>query len=180
MTAPSAPRRPGADALARIGHPVPPAHSADASPHAFPDGGTWRTEIPSVEGAEALAVVLKESARLDVPVHRISQGSGVWMLRDEEITEMVESCAERDIELCLFTGPRGTWDIGGSTRTDSGGGGLRARGHDALAGCVEDAVRATELGVMCCSSPTRACCGPCTGSAPPGCSPPAPPSSCPR
>ncbi|NEB79549.1 hypothetical protein G3I40_30670, partial [Streptomyces sp. SID14478] len=29
------------------------------------------------------------------------------------------------------------------------GAGLRARGHDAVAGCVEDAVRATELGVTC-------------------------------
>ncbi|MGP3982368.1 hypothetical protein [Streptomyces sp. KR80] len=149
MTAPSPPRRPGADALARIGHPFPDTDPADASPHTFPDGGTWRTEIPSVEGPEALAIVLKESSRLDVPVHRISQGSGIWMLTDAEITEMVESCAERDIELCLFTGPRGTWDIGASTRTDSGGAGLRARGHDALAGCVEDALRASELGVRC-------------------------------
>lgn len=79
-----------------------------------------------MEGPEALGVVLKESARLDVPVHRISQGSGIWMLTDAEITEMVEGCAERDIELCLFTGPRGTWDTGASVRTDSGGAGLRA------------------------------------------------------
>ncbi|MBT2365600.1 hypothetical protein J7E88_09775 [Streptomyces sp. ISL-10] len=149
MTAPSPPRRPGGEALARIGHPVPAVDPADASPHAFPDGGTWRTEIPSVEGPEALAVVLKESARLEVPVHRISQGSGVWMLTDDEITGMVESCTERSIELCLFTGPRGTWDIGAGTRTESGGAGLRARGHDALAGCVEDALRAAGLGVRC-------------------------------
>ncbi|MGW0562453.1 hypothetical protein ACWDZ4_17985 [Streptomyces sp. NPDC003016] len=149
MTAPSAPRRPGADALARIGHATPDDNPADSSPHAFPDGGTWRTEVPSVEGPEALAVVLKESSRLDVPVHRVSQGSGIWMLTDADITEMVESCAERDIELCLFTGPRGTWDTGAATRTDSGGAGLRARGHDALAGCVEDALRASALGVRC-------------------------------
>ncbi|WP_228975917.1 hypothetical protein [Streptomyces sp. DH12] len=149
MTPPPAPRRPGADALDRIGHPSPGPDPADASPHAFPDGGTWRTEIPSVEGPEALAVILKESARLDVPVHRVSQGSGVWMLTDAEITDMVDSCASRDVELCLFTGPRGTWDIGAGTRTDSGGAGLRARGHDALAGCVEDALRATALGVRC-------------------------------
>ncbi|MFG3506725.1 hypothetical protein ACGF5F_14560 [Streptomyces sp. NPDC047821] len=149
MTAPSVPRRPGAGALAAIGHPSPAADPADTSPHTFPDGGTWRTEIPSVEGPEALAAVLEESARLGVPVHRVSQGSGVWMLTDSEITAMVESCAERDIELCLFTGPRGTWDIGAGTRTDAGGAGPRARGHDALAGCVEDACRATALGVRC-------------------------------
>jgi hypothetical protein len=149
VTTASGARRPGESALAALGLAAPADNPADSSPHAFPDGGTWRTEIPSVEGPEALAVVLKESSRLDVPVHRISQGSGVWMLTDAEITEMVEACAEREIELCLFTGPRGTWDIGGSTRTDSGGAGLRARGHDALAGCVEDALRATELGVTC-------------------------------
>ncbi|MEU9589474.1 hypothetical protein ACGF7W_02815 [Streptomyces sp. NPDC048219] len=148
-SAQAAARRPGEQALTALGLAAPALDPADASPHSFPGGGRWRTEIPSCEGPEALAVVLKESSRLDVPIHRISQGSGVWMLTDAEITEMVESTAERDIELCLFTGPRGTWDIGGSTRTDSGGAGLRARGHDAVAGCVEDAVRATELGVTC-------------------------------
>jgi hypothetical protein len=102
-----------------------------------------------VEGPEALLTVLEESERLDVPVHRISQGSGIWMLTDAEITEMVQAAADRNIELCLFTGPRGTWDIGAATRTQSGGGGLRARGHDQVAGCVEDALRATALGVRC-------------------------------
>ncbi|MYR55317.1 hypothetical protein GTY54_03335, partial [Streptomyces sp. SID625] len=43
----------------------------------------------------------------------------------------------------------GTWDTGGSVRTDSGGAGPRARGHAAVAGCVEDALRATGLGVRC-------------------------------
>ncbi|MFA3874067.1 hypothetical protein ABS735_10320 [Streptomyces sp. MMCC 100] len=152
MTDPSATaaaRRPGEQTLTALGLAAPDPDPADASPHSFPGGGRWRTEIPSCEGPEALGVVLKESSRLDVPIHRISQGSGVWMLTDAEITEMVEATAERDIELCLFTGPRGTWDIGGSTRTDSGGAGLRARGHAAVAGCVEDAVRASELGVKC-------------------------------
>jgi hypothetical protein len=143
------PRKPGQHALALLGHPTPPDDPADASPHSFPDGGGWRTEVPSVEGPEALVAVLAESERLDVPVHRISQGSGVWMLTDSEITEMVTVTTERDIELCLFVGPRGTWDIGAATRTLSGGGGLRARGHDQVAGCVEDALRATSLGVRC-------------------------------
>ncbi|MEU5836025.1 hypothetical protein ABZ820_20460 [Streptomyces diacarni] len=142
-------RHPGEPALTALGLPAPEPEPADTSPHAFPDGGLWRTEVPSCEGPEALAVVLEESARLDVPLHRISQGSGIWMLTDAEITEMVEACAAHRIELCLFTGPRGTWDTGAATRTESGGAGLRARGHSALAGCVEDAVRATELGVRC-------------------------------
>ncbi|MEU6809631.1 hypothetical protein ABZ920_11615 [Streptomyces sp. NPDC046831] len=145
----TAARRPGERALAALGLGAPALDPADASPHTFPGGGRWRTEIPSCEGPEALAAVLEEAARLDVPIHRISQGSGVWMLTDAEISEMVDATRERAVELCLFTGPRGTWDIGGSVRSDSRGAGLRARGHDAVAGCVEDAVRATELGVKC-------------------------------
>jgi hypothetical protein len=145
----AASRRPAERVLAPLGLAAPAPDPADASPHTFPDGGTWRTEIPSVEGPEALTTVFAEATRLHVPVHRASQGSGVWMLTDAEITEMVDACAAHDTELCLFTGPRGTWDIGAGTRTASGGAGLRARGHDALAGCVEDAVRATELGVRC-------------------------------
>ncbi|MBQ0830202.1 hypothetical protein [Streptomyces tagetis] len=151
MTDVSAPavRRPGEPVLTALGLAAPDPDPADASPHSFPGGGRWRTEVPSCEGPEALAAVLEESARLEVPVHRISQGSGVWMLTDAEISEMVAATAERAVELCLFTGPRGTWDIGAGTRTDAGGAGARARGHDAVAGCVEDAVRATGLGVRC-------------------------------
>ncbi|WP_313896075.1 hypothetical protein [Streptomyces sp. YIM 98790] len=149
MSAAASPRRPGDAALASLGHALPAVHETDASPHAFPDGGRWRTEIPSTENPEILTAVLKEAAELEVPVHRISQGSGVWMLTDTEITEMAEACAAAGVELCLFTGPRGTWDIGAATRTSSGGAGPRARGNDALAGCVEDALRAAELGVRC-------------------------------
>nr|WP_228084199.1 hypothetical protein [Streptomyces sp. MA3_2.13] len=142
-------RRPGDAALAALGYAPSADLPSETSPHAFPDGGTWRTEIPSVEGPEALHTVLAEAERLSVPIHRISQGSGIWMLTDAEITEMVDACATAGVELCLFTGPRGTWDIGAGTRTSSGGAGLRARGQRAVAGCVEDAIRASRLGVRC-------------------------------
>ncbi len=159
----TAPRRPGEQALTALGLAAPALDPADASPHSFPGGGRWRTEVPSCEGPEALAVVLKEASRLDVPVHRISQGSGVWMLTDAEITEMVEATAERDIELCLFTGPRGTWDIGGSVRTDSHGAGLRARGLDAVVAVSRTRCARPNWASGACWWPTRACCGRCTG-----------------
>lgn len=119
----------------------------DTSSLRFPDGGAWRVEIPSVEGPEPLRAVLAEAAALEVPIHRVSQGSGVMMLGDAEITDMLGQCAERDVELCLFLGPRGTWDIGAATRTLAGGGGPRARGRDQLGQCLEDCFRAAELGL---------------------------------
>ncbi|MFC5746173.1 hypothetical protein [Actinomadura rugatobispora] len=139
------PRPPGEHALLALGFPPRP-EPAPSSARSFPDGGTWRTELPSCEGPAVLAAVLEESARLEVPLHRISQGSGVWMLTDAEIGEMVSGCAERDIELCLFLGPRGTWEPGAGGRSYPGSG-PRARGRDQLAQCVEDAERAAALGV---------------------------------
>jgi hypothetical protein len=150
MSASSAlPRHRGDEALGALGLNGPAPDARDSSPHAFPDGGRFRTEIPSVEGPEALDVVLSEAARLHVPIHRISQGSGIWMLTDAEITEMVQACGAHGIELCLFTGPRAGWDIGASNRAPNRGAGPRAYGQAAVRGCVEDALRATELGVRC-------------------------------
>jgi len=76
-----------------------------------------------------------------------SQGSGVMMLTDTEITEMVDQTSAASVELCLFVGPRASWDIGALRFTPGGTLVGRARGRDALAGCVTDAVRAAELGV---------------------------------
>lgn len=113
----------------------------------FPDGGAWRIEIPSVEGPEAMAAVLEEASRRNVPVHRVSQGSGVMMLTDDEIAEMVRLEASSGTEVCLFLGPRGTWDVGAAVASASGGSGPRARGLGQLRGCVTDARRAAGLGV---------------------------------
>ncbi|MEU8346301.1 hypothetical protein SAMN05443665_104020 [Actinomadura meyerae] len=115
----------------------------------FEDGGLFRIEIPSVEGPDALDAVLEEAERLNVTVHRISQGSGVAMLSDAEIRAMVDRTRAARIELCLFLGPRGTWDIGAGTRTPSGGAGPRVRGEAQLRYSLEDAARVVELGVRC-------------------------------
>jgi hypothetical protein len=144
----SVPRYPGEHLLEGLG--IPERDTAPAGSAArFPDGGSWRTELPSCEGPEVLIAALEEMDRLQVPIHRISQGSGIWMLTDAEITEMVKACGDRDIELCLFVGPRGTWDIGAGVKASSGGTGPRARGRDQLAQCVEEAERAVGLGVKC-------------------------------
>ena len=67
-----------------------PARRSDS-----PDGGQWRVEIPSVEGPNALRAVFESADELGVPVHRVSQGSGVMLLTDDELDEMREIAAER-------------------------------------------------------------------------------------
>jgi len=72
----------------------------------FADGSRWKIEIPSVEGPAAFKVVLEEAKKHKLPVARISQGSGIMMLTDTEIKEMVAIGKSENIEVCLFVGPR--------------------------------------------------------------------------
>lgn len=112
----------------------------------FPDGAAWHIEIPSCEGPRVMEAVLDEAAQRGVPLHRVSQGSGVMMLTDAEILGMVELGRDHHIEVCLFLGPRGAWDTGGQAKVSAAVAGV-ARGSRAVAACLVDAFRAVELGV---------------------------------
>jgi hypothetical protein len=112
----------------------------------FSDGARYRIEIPSVEGPEVFRAVLEEAERRRVPVRRVSQGSGVMMLTDDEIRELVELGAEAGVEVSLFLGPRGAWDTGGQSLVTSATAGV-ARGAAGVAACVAEARRAAARGI---------------------------------
>src|SRR4029453_16792502 len=112
----------------------------------FADGLRYRIEIPSVEGPEVLRAVLEGAEARDVPVRRVSQGSGVMMLTDAEIAEMAELGAEHGVEVSLFLGPRGAWDTGGQSFATGAVGGI-ARGSAGVEWCVAEARRGLALGI---------------------------------
>jgi len=112
----------------------------------FDDGAAYRVEIPSCEGPKVMAAVLEEASRREVTVHRVSQGSGVMMLTDDEIDEMVKLGSDHQVEVCLFLGPRGSWDIGGQAKVSAAVGGV-ARGNEMVAASLCDAFRAVDLGI---------------------------------
>ena len=112
----------------------------------FADGLRYRIEIPSVEGPDVMRAVLEEAAAREVPVRRVSQGSGVMMLTDAEIGEMARLGAEHGVEVSLFLGPRGAWDPGGQSMATSAVGGV-ARGAAGLEWCVAEARRGVALGI---------------------------------
>lgn len=124
------------------------AHTLPSSIKRFPDGAQYRVEIPSVEGPAALAAVFDEADRLNVPVHRVSQGSGVFLLTDDEIREMAHLASERGCEVSLFARPNAAWDVG-AMAVSSGGRAVapRLRGQDQLVYCLEDIRRAAALGI---------------------------------
>jgi Peptidase family U32 len=112
----------------------------------FADGLRYRIEIPSVEGPAAFRAVLEEAAARDVPVRRVSQGSGVMMLTDDEIAEMASFGAKHGVEVSLFLGPRGSWDAGGQSFATAAAGGV-ARGSAGTEACVAEVRRGVELGI---------------------------------
>lgn len=134
--------------LERQGLPGADPPEALASSKRFPDGGQYRIEIPSTEGPRALAVVREEAAKRCVPVHRVSQGSGIMLLTDEEIAEMAALGRQAGIEVNLFIGPRATFDIGAQAYSAAGKTlGLSLRGADQLVYALEDVKRALRLGI---------------------------------
>jgi hypothetical protein len=112
----------------------------------FADGLRYRIEIPSVEGPRVLEAVLDEAERRSVPVRRVSQGSGVMMLTDDEIRELARLGADAGIEVSLFLGPRGAWDTGGQSAATGAVGGV-ARGNAGLGACFAEVRRGVALGI---------------------------------
>jgi hypothetical protein len=134
--------------LSGLGLPGRDLYDLPDSEKRFPDGAQYRVEIPSVEGPRALAAALEEAERLAVPIHRVSQGSGIMMLTDAEIREMCRIGREAAAEVCLFVGPRAGWDTGAQVVSSAGRNlGARLRGMDQLVYGVEDVRRACALGI---------------------------------
>ena len=145
MSDTTAGRLPSTNTLGSLGYVE--ASQVRSSSKAFPDGGKWRIEIPSVEGPAALETVLREAGELNVPIHRVSQGSGIGMLTDREILDMVEMSRESNVELCLFARPGANWDIGAAYMSTAGSVGGRSRGLSQLRAAVSEIERGAALGV---------------------------------
>jgi hypothetical protein len=112
----------------------------------FADGLRYRVEIPSVEGPGVFRAVLEEAAARDVPVRRVSQGSGLMMLTDAEISEMAALGVEHGVEVSLFLGPRGAWDTGGQSFATAAAAGT-ARGAAGTEACLAEVRRGLGLGI---------------------------------
>ena len=106
--------------LAGLNLPARDAYDLPTSGKRFGDGGQYRIEIPSVEGPRALEAVLEAGQALRVPIHRVSQGSGIMLQTDDEIERMLALGRARGVEVCLFVGPRANWDTGAQAASASG------------------------------------------------------------
>jgi len=128
-----------------------PSSDADSLPESlarFEDGRSWRLEIPSVEGPGAMRAVLDEAQTRGIGVDRVSQGSGIFMLSESEITDMLDQGNASGTEVCLFVGPRASWDVGKQPVSSSGAvAAPTLRGADQVRYALEDVRHAVGRGL---------------------------------
>src|SRR5947207_6831237 len=133
------------DFLRSIGLPAGDANDLPTSEKRFPDGAQYRVEIPSTEGPRCLAAVLEEADRLDVRVHRVSQGSGVFLHTDAELDEMALLAASAAVEVSLFARPNAGCGLSATARVHAAFA-AAAHGQEQVVTNLEDCVRAAEHG----------------------------------
>src|SRR5436305_2086332 len=134
--------------LTTLGLPDGDLHALPSSEKRFPDGAQYRIEIPSTEGPQALEAIVEEAERYRLTIHRVSQGSGVMLMTDEEITTMAQIAHTHHIEVSLFARPNAAWDTGAMAVSSAGKSvSPRLRGQDQLIYCLEDVQRAASLGI---------------------------------
>lgn len=134
--------------LSTVGLAAPTGEAVPDSAKRFPDGAHYRLEIPSTEGPAVLQAVLDEADSLGVQVHRVSQGSGVFMLTDDELDEMAELGATAGVEVSLFSRPSAGWGTSVTARS-AGGATLSAaaHGHEQVRFALDDIRRAADHGI---------------------------------
>lgn len=133
--------------IEKLGFPSEDRHDLPTSKKRFPDGAQYRVEIPSVEGPASFEAVIEATKEYNVHIHRISQGSGIMLLTDEELEKMAEIGRNENLEVSLFVGPRGTFDITPMQYASAGKiAGLRSQGMDQLVYAIEDIKRACKFG----------------------------------
>jgi hypothetical protein len=134
--------------LSSLGLPVNDLYSLPDSQKRFPDGAHYRIEIPSTEGPACLEAVLDEALKLNVPIHRISQGSGVFMLTDNELDQMAKIAKDAKVEVSLFVRPNAGWTQSAMTRASAGSvASATAWGQDQVKYCIDDILRAAQHGI---------------------------------
>jgi hypothetical protein len=92
--------------------------------------------------------VVEAGERYGVPIHRVSQGSGIMLMTDAEIREMLQIGRDHGMEVSLFVGPRAQWDIGAQVKSPAGSViACGLRGTEQLIYGIEDIKRGCELGL---------------------------------
>ena len=131
--------------LRSTGLPDGDLHDLPSSTKRFPDDALFRVEIPSTEGPRCFEAVLDQAEQLDVRVHRVSQGSGVFMQTDRELDELSQLARDARVEVSLFARPNAAWGLSASARIHPALA-ASAHGQEQVVANLEDCLRAADHG----------------------------------
>ena len=83
-----------------------------------------------------------------MPVHRVSQGSGSFLLTDAELDEMARLAADARVEVSLFAQPTAAWGPSAAARTEGGAAvGGASHGQEGIVYALEDIRRSADHGI---------------------------------
>lgn len=134
--------------LDSIGFPGRDSLSLPTSSATFDAGGNYGIEISSINNIDILRRTLNYLDKYSISADRFDECRGIFRLSDEEIAEMANICADRQIGLVMSVGPRAIYDIGGFSKTTNGSRvGYRLRGMENIVRAIEDVKRAVDLGI---------------------------------
>jgi hypothetical protein len=114
----------------------------------FPDGATFRIEVPTVNSSAAVGALLETADKMGVTINRVTETYGMFRHTAQEIKEYCKLCHDYGAELLMSTGPRATYDTGATVLSPQGVRiSYRLRGMEQLLRGIEDVKRGIDLGV---------------------------------
>lgn len=115
----------------------------------FPGGAHYRMEIAGIETVSNFEVMLKESEKRNIPIHRvIATVKGATLLDNQELKHFAQIGADSKTEVMILPVPSRGWDIGKQYSTKEGYvSGMRMRGHDMLNNWLRELDRCLEAGI---------------------------------
>jgi hypothetical protein len=130
-----------------LGLPEGDLNDLPTSDAKFPDGATYRIEVPTVNSAEAVAALLETSDKMGVTINRVTETYGMFRHTRKELEEYCRLCSEYGAELVLSVGPRATYDTGATVLSAQGMRiSYRLRGMEQVLRAVEDIKRGIDIG----------------------------------
>jgi hypothetical protein len=130
-----------------LGLPEGDLNDLPTSDATFPDGATYRIEVPTVNSAEAVAALLETSDKMGITINRVTETYGMFRHTRQELKEFCRLCNEYGAELVLSVGPRATYDTGATVLSPQGVRiSYRLRGMEQVLRAVEDIKRGIDIG----------------------------------
>ena len=134
--------------MKKIGLPEGDLFDMPTSNARFPDGATYRIEVPTVNSSAAVGTLLETADKMGITINRVTETYGMFRHTAQEMKEYCKLCHDYGAELLMSTGPRATYDTGATVLSPQGVRiSYRLRGMEQLLRGIEDVKRGYDLGV---------------------------------